>query len=861
MSDSSDVLDRQDAADRADLLSDLAYDVELDLGDGRGETFRSTSTVRFTSATKGAATFIDLTAPEVLSVTLNGEEVAADDYDGHRLHLMGLAAHNELVVVARCAFQRTGTGLHRFVDPADDAVYLHTQFEPFDAHTTYACFDQPDLKARFRLTVHAPSDWTVVSNEPVASRHTDEAGVDTWRFEATPPISTYITALVAGPLHAVVADETPVPMTLYCRASLARYLEPDEMFEIAGAGVEFYRRMFGHPYPFSKYDQLFVPEFNFGAMENAGCVTFSESYLFRSKVTDAERMARGATILHELAHMWFGNLVTMRWWGDLWLNESFATYVSFWALAEATRFTDAWVQFVNSELTWAIRQDQLPTTHPIVADAHDTDTALNNFDGITYAKGALVLTQLVAWVGSDAFVDGLRDYFGRHAWGNATLDDFLTALEKTSGRALGRWARQWLQTTGVNTLELVTTTDDDGCYVAAEVRQHPPARHTGDRHGDDGSGARHGDNGDGQLRDQRIAIGLYDTDGDALVHRTTAELDVTGARTPVPTIVGHPVAALALPNDGLRSYAKVRLDDGSLDTLREHLGTIREPLTRAHGWLLSWDLVRDAVLPAHQYVQLVADHAGGEEQLDTLRTLLRQAIAAADRYGAPHRRGAAHAVLADAARAALERCAPGSDAQLVWTRCLMAVGDPAWTQRVLDGDDVPAGLTVDHDLRWYGVIRLAAQGATDEDAIERTYRGDRTDEGQRRATTALAARPLAGAKERAWVLAQDRDETLALRRAAIAGFHQYDQAELLAPYVDRYVDELDSLWRRRVRQESLDLTKGLFPRTVVDESTVAAGERALRTPRLPDAGRRIIVEQLDELRRVLRTRAADSGGA
>jgi aminopeptidase N len=728
MGDDNHILGRDEAAARAALLSDVAYDVEVDLGDGRATTFRSTSHVTFTCLTPGSSSFIDLSAEHIDAITLNGIEIDPGLAAPHRVPLSDLRTTNELTVVAHCAYQRTGTGLHRFIDPTDDAVYVHTQFEPFDAHLVYACFDQPDIKARFLLTVRAPHDWTVVSNEPVASRTATESDratasttpttsdTDIWRFDVTPSLSTYVTALVAGPLHEVRASDDGVPMALYCRQSLAEHLDPDEIFEITRAGMAFYAEMFGQPYPFSKYDQLFVPEFNFGAMENAGCVTFNESYLFRSRVTEAARMGRGATILHELAHMWFGDLVTMRWWGDLWLNESFATYVSFWALASATRFTDAWVQFINREVTWAVRQDQLPTTHPIVADAPDTDTAINNFDGITYAKGALVLRQLVAWVGTDAFVTGLRDYFARHAWGNATLGDFLAALEKTSGRSMDRWARQWLETSGINTLELATAVDGQGRYTHAEVVQHPSV------------------GGDVDLRDQRIAIGLYDVDDGDVVRRTAVELDVTGQTTQVPTLVGHRPPSMVFPNDGLRSYAKVRLDDVSLQTLLDHLSAVDDPLTRAQGWLVAWDLLRDGVLPASRYVRLVADHAAAETQTDTLRTLTRQAVAAADRYGAPAARAAAHGVLATAAREALAASDPGSDAQLVWARCRIVVDDPTWALGLLSGDAVPDGLTVDHDLRWHAVISLASQGRMDADGIEQVRADDPTDEGR-------AARP------------------------------------------------------------------------------------------------------------------------
>jgi aminopeptidase N len=841
MSDEN-TLGRDEAAERARLLADVAYDVDLDLGDGRGDAFGSTTRVRFSCSTPGAATFIDLTAARLRSATLNGVELPAEALDGNRLALRDLAVSNELVVYADCAYQNTGTGLHRFVDPTDDAVYLHTQFEPFDAHLVYACFDQPDLKARFRLTVRAPREWTVVSNEPVASREpasppADE--LDVWRFDATPPLSTYVTAMVAGPLHVVEAPDTDVPMALYCRASLAEHLEPDEMFEITRAGMAFFSDAFGQPYPFTKYDQLFVPEFNFGAMENAGCVTFSENYLFRSRVTDAARMSRAATILHELAHMWFGDLVTMRWWGDLWLNESFATYISFWALAEATRFTDAWVQFVNLNVRWAFRQDQLPTTHPIVADAPDTDTAIHNFDGITYAKGGLVLRQLVAWVGTDAFLSGLRDYFARHAWGNATLADFLAALEKTSGRSMDRWAQQWLTTTGLTTLELVSSTDQDGRYDDVVLVQHPSTGH------------------DARPRDMRVEIGRYDGDGDRIVRRDTIELDVTAARTPVDALLGTSPASLTLLNDGLRNYVKGRLDDRSLGTLLDDLSGITEPLTRAHAWLLAWDLVRDAHLPARRYVQLVADHATGETQTDTLRRLTMQASAAIDRYGDPANREAARRVLARAAVDALDAAEPGSDVQLVWARCRMTVGDAAWTRAVLDGRDVPDGLLVDYDLRWHAVITLAARGALDADEIAEVRAADPTDEGSRRAATALAARPLASAKREAWTRARDRDLPLAIRRSICAGFHRYDQSDLLVPFIDSYVDVLPDLWHDRVRQESLDLTEGLFPHAVVSAATLDAGGRALELPGLPEPARRILREQIDELQRTQRARAAD----
>ncbi|MCW2545502.1 MAG: aminopeptidase Metallo peptidase, partial [Frankiales bacterium] len=406
-------LRREEAAERARLLSVTSYDIELDLTDGSGEkpgehTFRSRTAIRFTSAEPGASTHLDLTAPTLLSATLNGSPVT--DFDGNRLLLSGLAEDNLLVVEAEMAYMRTGEGLHRFVDPVDGGVYLYSQFETFDAHRVYGCFDQPDLKAAFRFTIRAPRDWEVISNGAVLDR--PEGGEPgTWRFAETPRMSTYITAIVAGPYHCVRETHDGIDMGIYCRGSLAEFLDADELFLITRQGFDFYHRVFDYRYPFGKYDQLFVPEFNAGAMENAAAVTFLEDYVFRSKVTDAAYERRAETVLHEMAHMWFGDLVTMRWWDDLWLNESFATYMSVLAQAPATRWENAWTTFANTEKTWAYRQDQLPSTHPIAADIVDMEAVKVNFDGITYAKGASVLKQLVAWVGQDAFMAGLRTYF------------------------------------------------------------------------------------------------------------------------------------------------------------------------------------------------------------------------------------------------------------------------------------------------------------------------------------------------------------------------------------------------------------------------------------------------------------------
>src|SRR3954471_12376640 len=494
-------LTREEARDRARLLTVESYNVDLDLTTGP-ETFVSDTTIRFGCTDPGSSTFVDLHGAKVREVTLNGQSLDPGSYDPDkgRIPLPRLAAANELRVVADAAYSRTGEGLHRFVDPVDKQVYLYSQFETCDAHRMYTCFDQPDLKARFELSVTAPQDWQVITNNAP-----DQAEKGRWHFPATPGISTYVTALVAGPYH-VERDEyrqgeQVIPLGAYCRASLAEYFDADAIFEVTKQGFDFFRKTFARPYPFDKYDQRFVPECNAGAMENAGCVTFREDYVFRSRVTDAAYERRAETILHEMAHMWFGDLVTMRWWDDLWLNESFATYASVLCQTAATRWKDAWATFANVEKTWAYRQDQLPSTHPIATDAPDVQTAEVNFDGITYAKGASVLKQLGAYVGVDAFLAGLREYFVEHAYGNTTLADLLRALENSSGRNLGDWSKLWLETAGISTLRAEFDVDGDGSFTSFDIHQSAPT----------GTAASN------TLRPHRLAVGLYEEQGGKLV--------------------------------------------------------------------------------------------------------------------------------------------------------------------------------------------------------------------------------------------------------------------------------------------------------------------------------------------------------
>ncbi|MEU6763391.1 aminopeptidase N [Streptomyces sp. NPDC046853] len=850
-------LTREEAQQRAKLLTVDSYEIDLDLsGAQEGGTYRSVTTVRFDSAEAGAETFIDLVAPAVHEAVLNGRslDVAAVFRDS-RIALKHLeAGPNELKVVADCDYTNTGEGLHRFVDPVDEQAYLYTQFEVPDARRVFASFEQPDLKATFRFTVKAPSGWTVISNSP-----TPEPSGDVWVFEPTPRISTYITALIVGPYHSVHSSyEGPggqsVPLGIYCRPSLAEFLDSDAIFEVTRQGFEWFQEKFDYAYPFAKYDQLFVPEFNAGAMENAGAVTIRDQYVFRSKVTDAAYETRAETILHELAHMWFGDLVTMEWWNDLWLNESFATYTSIacQAYAENSRWPHSWTTFANSMKTWAYRQDQLPSTHPIMADIQDLDDVLVNFDGITYAKGASVLKQLVAYVGEDEFFRGVQAYFKAHAFGNTRLSDLLGALEETSGRDLKTWSKKWLETAGINVLRPVVDVDTSGRITSFAVKQEAPALPAGAK-------------GEPTLRPHRIAIGLYDLDDESgkLLRTDRVELDVDGELTSVDELVGRERPAVILLNDDDLSYAKVRLDAESLAFVTEHIGDFEASLPRALSWASAWDMTRDAELPTREYLSLVLSGIGKESDIGVVQSLHRQVKLALDLYAAPAGREQALADWTETTLSHLRAAEAGGDHQLAWARAFASTARTeeqlTLLEELLSGKQSIAGLAVDTELRWAFVHRLAAKGRLDEAGIAAELDRDKTAAGERHAAAARAARPTPEAKAEAWASVVESDKLPnAIQESVIAGFVQTDQRELLAPYTEKFFAAVKGAWDSRSHEMAQQIAVGLYPSIQVSQATLDATDAWLSSAAPSAALRRLITESRAGVERALRAQEADA---
>ncbi|MGW9552160.1 aminopeptidase N [Citricoccus zhacaiensis] len=866
---------RTEAAERAAALRVASYEVDLDLTLD-GDHFRSATTVTFSAAEAavGTSTFIDFVSTQAPTVTLNGDVLPAEAFDGTRIAIGPLAAENLLVVDGLADYMNTGEGLHRFVDPVDGETYLYSQFEVPDSRRMFSVFEQPDLKATFAFTITAPDHWAVVSNSPTPRPVPAEGTrgeVSTWAFEPTPVISSYITALIAGPYKSTHSELTSsdgrtIPLGAYCRASLFEYLDAENIFELTRQGFEFYEAQFGTPYPFAKYDQLFVPEFNAGAMENAGAVTFLENYVFRSTVTEAMVERRAITILHELAHMWFGDLVTMKWWNDLWLNESFAEFMSTLSAAENTRYTGAWTTFSAMEKNWAYKQDQLSTTHPIKAEIRDLDDVLVNFDGITYAKGASVLRQLVAWVGQENFMAGVRAYFGKHAWSNTELPDLMRELEASSGRDLTEWTRLWLETSGVNTLSVEVetagasgsgTTDggipDAGAITSLRLRQSAP-----------GGSPQDNSPGNAVLRPHRMAVGFYSADGSGRLVRTHRfELDVAGEVTEVMEAAGQRRPDLILPNDDDLAYAKIRLDDASWGFVSTHLKDVAESLPRTLLWGAAWDTVRDAEATAGWFTDLVLTNIGHERDSSVVQTLLRQLATTLSQYAAPEHAVQLRVSAADRLLDLARNAEAGSDNQLQFIK---AFATAARSERQLDtlaalqaGTESLDGLDLNTDLKWEMLTGLVAGGRAGEVEIAAAEAADATATGALAASQARAAVPTTEAKRTAWDQVVSGELSNMTQRNVLLGFNRVHDPALLAPFAAEFFAGVEELWATRSHEMAESAAIGLFPGAQISQETIDAANALVERSRGTQAAlSRTVAESRDEMVRALAARQADA---
>ncbi len=830
-------LTRVEAEERKSIVQyPIHYSVDLDLTQG-DTTFVSTSTIQF-GAKAGESTFLDLIADEVTSVTLNGEsvepgEVFADD----RIALNNLRERNEVVVTAVCRYSTTGEGLHRSVDPSDGNVYLYSQFEVPDARRVYAVFDQPDLKAVFRFSVLAPCSWIVTSNMPVErTEDTDQMTLDgtlgtkpaehakRWTFAPTPTMSSYLTAICAGPYaewHTTYQNEDgrTIPMAQYCRQALKDDFakDVDYLFDITKKGFAFYAKTWGVPYPYAKYDQIYVPEYNAGAMENIGMVTIRDSYVFSSKVTDALAERRVVTVLHELAHMWFGDYVTMKWWNDLWLNESFAEFTSTLATAEATEWKDAWATFCSGEKSWALNQDQLSTTHPIVAPINDLNDTYVNFDGITYAKGASVLKQLVAYVGRSEFFEGINHYLYRHAYSNATLNDLLTELEGTSGRDLKTWSAQWLEQAGINTIATDLHTAQDGTISELTLHQFAPTDHP-------------------VLREHRLAVGFYNEDEESgkVVRTDRIELDVDGEATTVTEAAGKPRPQFLLTNDDDLTYTKLRFDDESLAFATANLYRFDDALARAVIWLALWDMTRDGELAASDFIGTTLKLLSTETESTTFRYALACLSTIVWHYTDRTKRAAIAQHTAQALLDLAKQAPAGSDMQFQLISAYLTYGvegDSAFADTVrglLSGSLVLEGLELDNNFRWSLVRALSSINAIDEADIQQELERKDTTENREFALAARAARATAEAKAWAWNEAiHDEVLTNAQLESVAGGFASTPSQELAEPYVKEYFDSAEWIWNHKTFHMAEALLEGLYPRYADPATLVELGDKWL----------------------------------
>ena len=835
-----------EAAERSALIKVSSYSIDLDLTTG-AENFRVKTVVKFAGLKPGATTFIDCVGTKVISAKLNGADFDPK-FDGETIYLPALAAENVLEIEHDGIYSNSGEGLHRFVDPADNEVYLYTQFETGDARRMYACFDQPDQKATFKISTITPKHWEVISNYGIESTKDLDNDRKFTQFAESQVIATYVTAIVAGAytsVHDEYKGEKTIPLGIYARKSFFKYVDADKIFEVTKQGFAYFEKTFGLAYPFGKYDQIAVAEYNWGAMENVGCVTFHEDVLiFRSKVTERNYVSRATTIHHEMAHMWFGDLVTMKWWEDLWLNESFAEWASYQSVSESTKYTHAWTEFNSLRKNWAYRADQLTTTHPIATEMEDLDAVRTNFDGISYAKGASVLQQLVAHVGRDNFIKGLRLYFAKHQYGNTTLKDLIDQLEAASGRDLTAWVATWLRTAGVNTLRPVIEIDGDS-YKSIGIKQEVPTMPVGSK----------------ELRPHRLHVGLFDIKDNKLSRRTSVELDVAGALTDVTELAGQKLADLVLINDKDQTYAKLRFDDRSIATMKSHLGALDDSLARGLIWASLWDSCRDGELATSDYVAIALNALKTETDISIVAATYIQLETAIWAYANPAKRDGLRTQVADATALMLAAAAPGSDHQLQLAR---AFANNAITsahlekiKAMLNGSE--EGLVLDADQRWYLFLCGVKRGVFGPAEIEAESAKDKTAHGKQYNAYAYAAIPTKDAKAKAFTSITTDNLSNTIHSYMCRGFNENIHHEILADFVDQYFDALLKVWETKGYEIAETTATLAFPSWVISDDTVKKAQHWLDVTGkdASHALRRSVTEGRDALARALKARAAD----
>ncbi|MFT4245445.1 MAG: aminopeptidase N [Micrococcaceae bacterium] len=841
-------LTRQEAQERAAIVTEVhSYDVNLDLMQGK-KIFRSETTVKF-SAVPGKATFIDAITDKVHSITLNGKELDPAKYaDNVRIQIPETEEENELKIVTDAIYTHSGEGLHILTDPADNETYVYSQFEVPDSRRVYAVFEQPDLKSKFTFSVRVPDHWKMISNAPTPKPEKLGDGTARWEFPPTKRMSSYITALVGGPFESVHDELTStsgctIPLGIYARKSMFKYLDHKNIFDLTKEGFKFYEETYKTPYPFEKYDQLFVPDFNAGAMENAGCVTFREFYIFRSRVSDAIIERRAVTILHELAHMWFGDLVTMKWWNDLWLNESFAEFMSTLCMVEGTKdWTHAWTTFAIQEKTWAYRQDQLSSTHPIMANIRDLDDIQVNFDGITYAKGASVLRQLVAWVGQDNFMEAIVEYFNKHSWGNTELSDLMIELERTSGRNLKKWTQKWLESEGVNVLSIGIDVDDDGTIQHFAIKQ-----------GNDKLSKT--------LRPHRLRIGFYNVkDGNRVVRDKFFEGDIHGAYTEIDEIVGEKRPDFILINDQDFAYAKVVFDEESLQFVKENPAKFDDPLARAIIWTNIWEMVRDAKFSPIDYIRLILESISHEDQSAIIMILLRHIDTAVQFFIPEEKLPPIKERIADTMFKLFidAQDMPDLQYQLLATFSNYAISDQHlnFIENFLDKKIRFENLPVDPDLRWTLFHALVAAGRAGEKEIAEIAEKDNTTTGQAKAALSYAAIPTTEAKEKAWKeLTSNQDLSNTMIEYTGLGFQRTNDNKILEPFIDSYFEVIGAIWESRSHEIGQYIIELGFPSYAVSDKTITRVDTWLaQNPDAPAGLIRHLTEFKDSMSRAMEVR-------